>query len=99
MIDQPFMNLQLYKNLIDFVDNDNLIFQPALKLGKRKKPGHPLIFSPRFKQELMKHSNKTNLRDVMRYYEDKRKYYYTEDDTIFMNLNTPEDVSKLISME
>ena len=46
MIDQPFVPIEIYKDLVKF-------FQPSMKLlqpSYHKKAGHPLIFSTQFKE-------------------------------------------------
>jgi len=99
MIDQPFVRLELYQHLLESVDDYNMIFQPAFRSAKNVKPGHPLIFSAAFGKVLLKNPDWKNLRNVIRAYESQRKFYFTDDESIFMNLNTPEDVKKISRTE
>ncbi|KQC04010.1 MAG: hypothetical protein APR54_02150 [Candidatus Cloacimonas sp. SDB] len=94
MIDQPFVGIELYEQLMKNVDDYNMIFQPASGSADSVKPGHPLIFSKEFKEVLLNNPGWKNLRNVIRACESQRKFYFTDDESIFMNLNTPEDVKK-----
>ena len=99
MIDQPFVELEIYEQLIRFVDNENLIFQPAVAAERSLKPGHPLLFSAQFRQLLMANKKMDNLRDVIRSFQSKRKFLITDRSSIFLNLNTPEEVEKYLETE
>ena len=99
MIDQPFVDQQLYRKLLASVDETGMIFQPARMRGNELKPGHPLLFSPHFKDVILTAEKDSNLRDVIKAHEKDRKFYLTDDDTIFMNLNTPEDVREYMGRE
>ncbi|MFC1887279.1 NTP transferase domain-containing protein [Candidatus Cloacimonadota bacterium] len=99
MIDQPFLEQDLYRKLLAFVDDTGMIFQPARMRGNELKPGHPLLFSPCFKNIILTAEKDSNLRDLIKAHERDRKFYLTDDDKIFMNLNTPEDVRKYLNRE
>jgi CTP:molybdopterin cytidylyltransferase MocA len=94
MIDQPFVEINLYMELIEVEENNFLIYQPARQLEDSVKPGHPLIFAPEFKKILLDHRTANDLREIIRAFRDRRKFLFTEDESIFMNLNTPEDVKR-----
>lgn len=94
MIDQPFITLSLYKQLIVSIDDENLIFQPAKLIKGKPRFGHPILFSNKFREILINHKEEANLKDLINLYQDKRKIVETEENCIFDNLNTVEDLNK-----
>ncbi len=92
MIDQPFVPLAIYKKLIDFLDEDHFIFQPSCEINRKKRAGHPILFSPYFKELILKNQDRSNLREVISLYNKKRKYIEVDDKVIFQNLNTFKDI-------
>ena len=99
MIDQPFVSPEIYSQLLKIIDKEHLIFQPASKQKNKLKPGHPILFLNSFKEKVINADKSSNLRNVIKAQNSFRKFYLTEDRSIFMNLNTPEDVIKLASRE
>ena len=94
MIDQPFISVETYQELLDNLDSDHLIFQPYFP-GKIIHFGHPLLFSHSFKDILLTHKNKKNLREVMVLFNDKRKLIAVNDKSIYQNLNDPVEFEKI----
>jgi len=95
MIDQPLVKLRLYKELIEVVGPDDLIVQPAVETKGGIRPGHPILFTSEFKEIISTNAGSHDLREVIRLYHERRKLHFTVDGSIFMNINTPDDLRKL----
>ncbi len=87
MIDQPFLPLSIYRQLISEVDEDHLIFQPALNESDKILPGHPLIFRAEFRNLIIENKKLDNLRKILQLYDQERKFLITVDKRIKQNLN------------
>jgi len=95
MIDQPFVPARIYQELLTQLDEKNLIFQPIGKKNGKIRPAHPILFAAEFK-EIINHNQKAEtLAELIHFYEDRRKFFRTEKEEIFQNLNTPEDLKKI----
>ena len=94
MIDQPFINLGTYQKLINNFDENHLIFQPYFP-EENIHAGHPILFSNKFKDLLLKHKNKKTLRDVLELFKNKRKLIAVNDKSIYHNLNDQEIFEKI----
>lgn len=94
MIDQPFVPANIYLTLLENYDESNLIFQPAKKTKTGIRKGHPLLFSKNFKQILAENRDKNMLSEIINAYESRRKLIFVDDESIFHNLNTPDELKK-----
>ncbi|MBN1327633.1 MAG: NTP transferase domain-containing protein [Candidatus Cloacimonetes bacterium] len=91
MIDQPLIPLQVYDSLINGIDRDHLIIQPV---NFDKRPGHPLLFTPEFREIILAEQPVSNLRNLIRRYQCRRRLIQVETKLIYSNFNTPEDLLK-----
>ena len=90
MIDQPFVDEEIYQQLqIDF-DPSSYVFQPQAEVNGTIRNGHPIIINHLFTAMILKHDDEYNLRDIIRTIPDKRKFMLVKNTTIFDNLNTRE---------
>jgi len=94
MIDQPFVPEEIYKKLIDNLDNEHQIFQPSTIVDGLPRAGHPIIFNPQFRDFVISQPDDSNLRELIRQHTSKRKFLEVEDIRILQNLNTIEDFEK-----
>ena len=97
MVDQPFMPVSLYKQLVGGLDEDYFIFQPCIKRNGKKLVGHPILFSTEFKDLLLANSDKPTLRDVIHQISEKRKFILVEDEEIMQNINTKDELNRIVN--
>ena len=71
LIDQPFITQNVYKELVSKFDPINLITQPSYVKDGIKRGGHPLLFSPEFKDIVLSYSIDSQLNDVIKYIENQ----------------------------
>ncbi|HPR17147.1 MAG TPA: NTP transferase domain-containing protein [Candidatus Cloacimonadota bacterium] len=91
MIDQPFIPAEIYSELVNILDDEHRIFQPSVLIDGQRKAGHPLIFSPTFREFLLHQPDEVNLRELIRQQGNKRKFLEVNDLRILQNLNTKTD--------
>ncbi|MDA3813220.1 MAG: nucleotidyltransferase family protein [Candidatus Cloacimonetes bacterium] len=91
LIDQPFISPSIYEKLVTNYNPENLISQPLYVKDEIKRGGHPLIFSPAFKDIVLSYSVDSQLNDVIRDNNESRKFIEVDDETILHNLNTKKD--------
>ncbi|MCF7794137.1 MAG: NTP transferase domain-containing protein [Candidatus Cloacimonetes bacterium] len=91
LIDQPFIKDETYDALENSLDDDHLIFQPSVKINGKFRAGHPIIFQPEFRDFLLKQPDDTNLKEVLKRFQDKIKYVEVDDEAILHNINTMEE--------
>ncbi|MDO9576970.1 MAG: nucleotidyltransferase family protein [Candidatus Cloacimonadales bacterium] len=96
MIDQPFIQKETYEKLIESFDDKYHIFQPVVKIDGKMKIGHPILFSPDFIKKILAEPDEGNLRDLIRKFDHKRKLREVLDRAILQNINTPQDLEKII---
>jgi molybdenum cofactor cytidylyltransferase len=96
MIDQPFVDENTYEKLVESFDQDHFIFQPEISQDGKFKVGHPILFSPNFREVILAESNEGNLRDLIRKFQNKRKFLEVDDPGILQNINTPEEFEKIL---
>lgn len=88
MIDQPFVETIIYKQMVESYENDYFVLQPhGLKEGVMRS-GHPILINFQFAEVILAHEDIHNLRDIIREYPKKRKFILVQNSTIFDNLNT-----------
>ena len=58
-----------------------------------------MLFAPEFREILKLYPAAYNLRDVIREQQGKRKFFMTDDTSIFLNLNTPADLKAYLNEE
>ena len=97
MVDQPFLPVSLYQQLISAFDEDNFIFQPYIQRNGKKRAGHPILFSTKFKNFLLANSDKRTLRDVIHQVSEKRKFILVEDEIIMQNINTKDELNGILN--
>jgi CTP:molybdopterin cytidylyltransferase MocA len=97
MVDQPFLSVSLYRQLISALDEDNFVFQPYIKSNGKKLAGHPILFSAEFKDFLLSNSDKPTLRDVIHLVSQKRKFILVEDEEIMQNINTKNELNRIVN--
>ena len=97
MVDQPFLSVSLYRQLISALDEDNFVFQPYIKSNGKKLAGHPILFSAEFKDFLFSNSDKPTLRDVIHLVSQKRKFILVENEEIMQNINTKNELNGILN--
>ncbi|MFC1898149.1 NTP transferase domain-containing protein [Candidatus Cloacimonadota bacterium] len=96
MIDQPFVEEEIYVELISSFDDDSLIFQPVVTINGKERIGHPILFSPGFIEKILSEPDEGNMRDLIRKFNHKRKLIPIDDERILQNINTPEDYERTL---
>ena len=96
MVDQPFLPVSVYRQLIESLDEDNYIFQPYIQRNGKKLAGHPILFSTEFKDFLLSNSDKSTLRDVIYLVSEKRKFILVKNEVILQNINTKDELNKTL---
>ena len=94
--DLPNLSEHSLKNLINhFLKNPGLICRPAQR--RNSKFGHPVIFPKKYFEELKLSEGDLGARKIVN--ENKRflNPYETDDDSYFLDLDTPEDFTKWLS--
>lgn len=91
LIDQPFISLNVYEELISNYDPKSLITQPSFITNKIKRGGHPLLFAPAFKDIVLSYSVDSKLNNVIKDNSESRKFIEINDGSILHNLNTKEE--------
>ncbi len=97
MVDQPFLSVSLYWQLVESLDEDHFIFQPYVLKNGKKLVGHPILFSTEFKDLLLANSDKSTLRDVIHQVSQKRKLILVEDEEIMQNINTKDELNRIVN--
>ncbi|MBC8416278.1 MAG: NTP transferase domain-containing protein, partial [Candidatus Cloacimonetes bacterium] len=97
MVDQPFLPVSLYRQLVESLDEDHFIFQPYVLKNGKKFAGHPILFSIEFKDLLLANSDKSTLRDVIHQVSEKRKFILVEDEKIMHNINTKDEFNRIVN--
>jgi CTP:molybdopterin cytidylyltransferase MocA len=97
MVDQPFLPVSIYQKLIEVIDEDNFVFQPYVERNGKKHTGHPILFSAEFRDLLFANSDKSTLRDVIHLVPEKRKFILVEDEEIMQNINTKNELNKILN--
>lgn len=97
MVDQPFLPVSLYKQLVGGLDEDHFIFQPYVLKNGKKFAGHPILFSIEFKDLLLANSDKPTLRDVILQVPQKRKFILVKDEEIMQNINTKDELNRIVN--
>lgn len=97
MVDQPFLSVSLYRQLVESLDEDHFIFQPYVLKNGKKFAGHPILFSIEFKDLLLANSDKSTLRDVIHQVSEKRKFILVEDEKIMHNINTKDEFNRIVN--
>ena len=88
--DLPGLNMGSLKNLINyFFESPEMICHPA-KLGKSKS-GHPVIFPHKYFGELKLLNGDFGARSIINKNKKALNRYETEDESYFIDLDTPED--------
>ncbi|MCK4312733.1 MAG: NTP transferase domain-containing protein [Candidatus Cloacimonetes bacterium] len=96
MVDQPFIPREIYREIIASLDDEHLIFQPSINLNGKLQAGHPILFSPKFKEIILNFSDNSTLRKVIREYQNKRKFVLVDDKVILQDFNTEQDFKKYL---
>ena len=96
MVDQPFLPVSIYRQLVGGLDEDHFIFQPYIQWNGRKRVGHPILFSTEFRNFLFANSDKPTLRDVIHLVPEKRKFILVEDEEIMQNINTKNELNGIL---
>lgn len=91
LIDQPFISQNVYKKLVSKYNSKNLITQPSYIKDGIKRGGHPLIFSPEFKDIVLSYTVDSQLNDVIKDNNENRKFIEVNDESILHNLNTKKE--------
>ncbi len=91
LIDQPFISQNVYEQLVLKYNPENLIMQPSFVNGEVKRGGHPLLFTPEFKEIVLSYTNDHQLSDVIKKYRNSRKFIEVDDESILHNLNTKKE--------
>ncbi len=94
LIDQPFISQNVYEKLVSKYDPTNLITQPSFVENQIKRGGHPLIFSPEFRDIVLSYPIDSQLNKVIDYHKKRRKFIEFNDESILHNLNTKKDFKK-----
>lgn len=94
LIDQPFISQNVYKELVSRYDPANLITQPSFVDDQVKRGGHPLIFSPEFRDVVLSYPVDFQLNKVINDHKKRRKFIEFNDESILHNLNTKMDFKK-----
>lgn len=97
MVDQPFLSVSLYRQLVGGLDEDHYIFQPYIQRNGKKHTGHPILFSAEFRDLLFANSDKPTLRDVIHLVPEKRKFILVEDEEIMQNINTKNELNEILN--
>ncbi len=97
MVDQPFLSVSLYRQLVGGLDEDHYIFQPYIQRNGKKHTGHPILFSTKFRDLLFANSDKPTLRDVIHLVPEKRKFILIEDEEIMQNINTKNELNGILN--
>jgi len=96
LIDQPFISQRIYKELVSNYDPANLITQPSFVENQIKRGGHPLIFSPEFRDIVLSYPIGFQLNKVIDDHKERRKFIEFDDESILHNLNTQKDFKKYL---
>jgi len=91
LIDQPFIPKHIYIQLVDKYDSNYFITQPSFVSGTIKKGGHPIIFSPKFKEIVLSYPINSQLKHVINNYPKSRRFIEFDDVSVLHNLNTKKD--------
>ncbi len=91
LIDQPFISLNVYEELISNYDPENLITQPSYVTDKVKRGGHPLLFAPAFKDIVLSYSVDSQLSNVIKDNNESREFIEVNDESVLHNLNTKKE--------
>ena len=94
LIDQPFISQNVYEKLVSKYDPANLITQPSFVENQIKRGGHPLIFSPEFRDIVLSYPIDFQLNKVIDDHKESRKFIEFNDESILQNLNTKKDFKK-----
>ena len=86
-----FISLNVYEELVSKYDPENLITQPSYVKDGVKRGGHPLIFSPEFKDIVLSYTVDSQLNDVIKDNSESRKFIEVNDESILHNLNTKKE--------
>lgn len=97
MVDQPFLPISIYQQLLGGLDKNHFIFQPYIQKNGKKLAGHPILFSVEFKDLLLANSDKSTLRDVIHLVPEKRKFILVEDEEIMQNINTKNELNGILN--
>jgi molybdenum cofactor cytidylyltransferase len=91
LIDQPFISQNVYEELVAKFDPSNLITQPSFLKNEIKRSGHPILFSPEFKDIVLSYPIDSQLNDVIKDNNERRKFIEVNDESILHNLNTKKE--------
>ena len=91
LIDQPFISQSVYEELVSKYNPENLITQPSYVKDGVKRGGHPLIFSPEFKEIVLSFPVDSQLNDAIKDNKESRKFIEVNDEAILHNLNTKKE--------
>jgi len=94
LIDQPFISQNVYDELVSKFDPKYLITQPSFVKDGIKRSGHPLLFSPEFKDIVLSYSVDSQLNEVIKDNNESRKFIEVNDESILHNLNTKKDFNE-----
>ncbi len=87
--DQPFLTSELINKLIQEYKEANL---PILVPYYNENRGMPMIISSIYKKELLKVEGDKGGRDIVNKYSEKVKKVYIRDETLGLDMDTPEDL-------
>jgi molybdenum cofactor cytidylyltransferase len=88
--DLPGLSAESLRKLINYyLKNPEMICRPV-KLGNSKF-GHPVIFPQKYFEELKLIKGDMGARDIINRHEEILNRFVTEDDSYFIDLDTPED--------
>ena len=92
MVDQPFVPLSIYEELISIYDEEHYVFQPSY----HGRAGHPILLSDKFIKIVLSHSVTGSLRELIWKFPEKRKFLEVENFDVLQNINTKEDLNRAV---
>jgi molybdenum cofactor cytidylyltransferase len=90
-VDQPGLQNAFYKDFVNQIDSNYNWIQPSYK----NKNSHPILIKNNLSDLIINASEDSNLKEISKSPEVKKKYWNCDYEEIFQDIDTEEDYSKL----
>jgi len=92
MVDQPFIPVYVYRELIMTYGEGCHVYQPSFG----GKAGHPLLLSGEFVENVLSYKATSNLKEIITELQGERKFLEVDDSSVLQNINTPGEFGKAV---
>lgn len=92
MIDQPFLPLAIYKELISSYDGNTDVYQPSYN----GRAGHPLLLSGEFAENVLSYKVTSTMKEIIAAFPHNRGFMEVDDSKVLQNINTPAEFEEAV---